>query len=131
MALPKISPIQAAFVHAYLETLNATDAVKRAGYKCKNDKVASVQGARLLANAKIQAAIQEARKAREAKSLITIEWVLSQIAAIAQNEEERAADRLKALELIGKHLGMFERREEAEDRSVKVTFEAEMEAWSE
>lgn len=130
MALPKISPIQAAFVHAYLETLNATDAVKRAGYKCKNDKVASVQGARLLANDRIQEAIQEARRAREAQSLITTEWVLAQIASIAQNVEERAADRLKALELLGKHMGMWEKREDTE-RTVRVVIEDEAKEWSE
>ncbi len=49
----------------------------------------------------------------------------------AAGPEVRLYDKIKALELIGKHLGMFERREEAEDRSVRVVIEDEAEAWSE
>ena len=62
--------------------------------------------------------------------MITVEWVLAQIASIAQDEEAQQRDRLKALELLGKHLGMWEKRQD-ENQSVRVTFEAEMEAWSE
>lgn len=127
MALPKLTPKQARFVHEYLVDLNATQAAIRAGYKEKN---AAQTGAENLRKPQIQQALQEAREAREKASMITAEWVLKEISKIAENEEEAARDRLKALELIGKHLGMWEKRQD-EDTSVKVTFEAEMEAWSE
>lgn len=125
--LPDISPLQARFVHEYLIDLNATQAVKRAGYKCKTDKVAAVQGARLLANVKIQAAIQEARAAREKQSLITVEWVLSQLAEVAQDPEHK--DRMRALELLGKHLGMFDGSGQ-QDKGVRVELGAASE-WAE
>ena len=49
----------------------------------------------------------------------------------AAGPEVRLYDKIKALELIGKHLGMFDKREETEDRSVRVVIEDEAEAWSE
>lgn len=128
MALPKLTPKQARFVHEYLVDLNATQAAIRAGYKKKN---AYQIGSENLRKPQIQAALQEARESREKSSMITAEWVLKEISKIAENQEEAARDRLKALELIGKHLGMWERREDTETQSVKVTFETEMEAWSE
>lgn len=128
MALPKLTPKQARFVHEYLVDLNATQAAIRAGYKKKN---AYQIGSENLRKPQIQAALQEARESREKSSMITAEWVLKEISKIAENQEEAARDRLKALELIGKHLGMWERREDTETQGVKVTFEAEMEAWSE
>jgi len=128
MALPKLTPKQARFVHEYLADLNATQAAIRAGYKEKN---AYQVGSENLRKPQIQQALQEAREAREKASMITAEWVLKEISKIAENEEEAARDRLKALELIGKHLGMWEKRQDEDAQSVKVTFEAEMEAWSE
>jgi phage terminase small subunit len=128
MALPKLTAKQARFVHEYLVDLNATQAAIRAGYKPKN---AAQTGAENLKKPQIQEALQEARESREKSSMITAEWVLKEISKIAENQEEAARDRLKALELIGKHLGMWEQREKAETQGIRVTFEAEMEDWSE
>lgn len=128
MALPKLTPKQAAFVHEYMIDLNATQAAIRAGY---SEKTARSVAAENLAKPNIQQAIQEARDAREKRSMITVEWVLAQIASIAQDEEAQQRDRLKALELLGKHLGMWERREDTETQGVKVTVDAETEVWAE
>lgn len=128
MALPKLTPKQAAFVHEYLVDLNATQAAIRAGY---SEKTARSVAAENLAKPNIQQAIQEARDAREKRSMITVEWVLAQIASIAQDEETQQRDRLKALELLGKHLGMWERREDTESQGVKVCIDTETEVWAE
>lgn len=127
MALPHLTPKQAAFVHEYLIDLNATQAAIRAGYKEKNARAMAAEN---LTKPDIQKAIQEARDAREKRSMITVEWVLAQIASIAQDEEAQQRDRLKALELLGKHLGMWEKRPDEEQQGVKVTFETEMEEWA-
>lgn len=132
MGKPQISPIQAAFVHAYIESHNATDAVRAAGYKCKTDKAASVQGSRLLANVRIQTAIREAMEARERATMYDGAWIIAQVAKIAEDEEQSARDRLKALELMGKRYGLWEpKAEEARDDGVRVRFEEEIEAWAE
>lgn len=59
-AEPPRSERQRRFVDLYLVSLNATLAYKQAGYKAKTDKVAGVQGHRLLVKPSIQAAIQAA-----------------------------------------------------------------------
>ena len=128
MALPKLTPKQAAFVHEYLIDLNATQAAIRAGY---SQKTANRIATENLSKPVIQEALREAREAREKRSLITVEWVLAQIASIAQDEEAQQRDRLKALELLGKHLGMWERREDTESQGVKVCIDTETEVWAE
>lgn len=129
MALPRLTAKQARFVHEYLVDLNATQAVLRAGYNM-TPAAARTQGARLLANANIQEAIQAAREAHEKATMYDVNWIMAQIAKIAEDEEQAARDRLKALELMGKRYGIWDKRPD-EDNSVKVVFETEMEAWSE
>ena len=124
--LPKLTAKQARFVHEYLIDLNATQAAIRAGYKEKNaNNTASV----MLANSKIQAAIQEMRISREKSSMITAEWVRRQIAEIAQKEDAKDQDRLKALDMLAKMLGLYERRDE-ENAGIRVIIEDEAEGWS-
>lgn len=124
-----LTPKQAAFVQEYMIDLNATQAVLRAGYQM-TEAAAAVHGSKLLRNAKIQKAIQEARKDIEARCRVTADWVLEQIAAIATDEEARTADRLKALELLGKHLGMWEKRQEDGEHVVHIIFEDGLEGFA-
>lgn len=125
----KLTPKQRRFVNEYLVDLNATQAVLRAGYKM-NEKSAATQGGRLLGNVEIQKAIQEARECREKASSITSEWIIRQVAKIAEDESVAARDRLKAMELLGKYCGTWERVQDPEANGVKVVFEEPMEAWS-
>ena len=115
-----LTPKQAAFVREYMIDLNATQAAIRAGYAAKT---ATQNASRLLGNVNIQKAIQAQREAIEARCRVSVDWVLSQIAEIAQDEEARIADRLKALELLGKHLGMWEKRQDEGAQVVRVVFD--------
>lgn len=124
----ELRPKQRAFVNEYLKDLNATQAAIRAGYK---EKTAGAIGAENLQKPKIQKAINEARADREKNSKITVEWVLARIASIAEDPEAQQRDQLKALELIGKHLGMWEKRQDEEALGIRVIFQNEAEAWSE
>lgn len=156
----KLTPKQERFVQEYLVDLNATAAAKRAGY---SDKTACEQAARLLANVKIQTAIQKAKKARQERTEITQDMVIRELAKlgffdirkmfdkegkpleISQLDDDTAAalvgldvqdvyefngdekvfigyvkkykmaDKIRALELLGKHVGAFERRESKGD----------------
>lgn len=128
MGKPALTAKQQAFVSEYLVDLNATQAAIRAGYKEKN---AYQVGSENLRKPQIQSAIQEAREAREKATLYDSAWIIAQIAEIAQDPEQAARDRLKALELLGKHHGLWEKREDPEAQGIKVVFETEMEAWSE
>lgn len=124
----KLTPKQQAFVNEYLVDLNATQAAIRAGYKEKN---AAQTGAENLKKPQIQQAIQKVREAREKATMYGAAWIIAQIAEIAKDPDQTARDRLKALELLGKHHGLWEKREEPESQGIRVVFETEMEAWSE
>lgn len=75
---------QQAFVAEYLKDLNATQAAIRAGYA--PGKTATVQGARLLVNANIAAAIAEKQDERAKKAGIDAERVLLEVARMALSD---------------------------------------------
>lgn len=79
MAKDKLTPKQQRFVDEYLIDLNATQAAIRAGYSAKS---AEVQGARLLSNAKVKAAVDEAVAARAERTGITADRVLQEYAKL-------------------------------------------------
>lgn len=148
-----LTPKQKRFVAEYLIDLNATAAAKRAGY---SEKTACEQAARLLANVKVQAAVQSAMQEREKRTEITQDMVLQETAKLAffdirkmfdKNgkpldiskldddtaaalvgldvqdvsdsdgnyvgfiKKYKMADKIKALELLGKHTGAFEKHD--------------------
>lgn len=146
---------QARFVEEYLAStdLNATEAYKRAGYKATGN-AAEAGAARLLRNAKVAEAIEEAREARTRRTQVGADDVIRQLvrmgfsdirklftpqgqlkplheldddtaAAVASFEvvtkeipmpgdeppeieyvhKVKMVDKIKPLELIGKHMG--------------------------
>lgn len=135
----RLTDKQKRFVTEYLVDLNATQAAKRAGYKDPNI------GRQLITKNNVLDAISKAMKKREARTEITQDSVLKELAAIGfanaadfvkvsggavkitdtdeiekdklpalagvketQNGIEiKLHDKVHALELIGKHLGMF------------------------
>ena len=147
----KLTPKQRRFVDEYLVDLNATQAAIRAGY---SRKTAASIGEENLRKPEIQAAIQEAMKARQERTEVTQDSVVKELARIAFGDprnvmtwgpggvklkasaeltDDEAAfvsevsetttehggslklktnDKLKALELLGRHLGMFKEKVE-------------------
>ena len=106
-----LTPKQARFVAEYLIDLNATQAAIRAGY---SDKNAEQSGSQLFRNIQVRAAIDAALAKRSGKLEITAEKVLRDLEelrglAIADKQYSPAA---RAIELHGKHLGMFGDRNE-------------------
>lgn len=154
--MAKLTPKQLRFVDEYLVDLNATQAAIRAGYSAKT---ANEQGARLLANVSVQAALSERMKAREQRTEITQDMVVAELAKIAFSDQRKVMmwgpsgvklrdseslteddaaivsevsetitaaggslklkthDKVKALELLGKHLGMFKDKVEITGRN--------------
>lgn len=76
-----LNPKHQRFVDEYIKDLNATQAAARAGYSAKT---ANEQGARLLANVSVQAAIQERIKERGERTKIDADYVLRRLAEIDQ-----------------------------------------------
>jgi phage terminase small subunit len=76
----KLTAKQQRFCDEYLIDLNATQAAIRAGY---SEKTACEQGARLLANVKIQKYLQKRKTDRIERTEITQDMVLCELANIA------------------------------------------------
>ena len=108
----KLTPKQERFVQEYLVDLNATAAAKRAGYSEKN---AGKIGPELLGKTRVSAAIQEAIQRRSQRTEVTQDYVIGKLKAIADKKASDAPDselkyssQIKAIELLGKHLGAWE-----------------------
>ena len=130
----KLTPKQMRFVDEWLIDFNGTQAAIRAGY---SEKTAAATAARLLRNVNIQAEISRRQKDLQRRTEVTQEQVVKELARLAfadasvvcvtdfdnLTEDQRAAiqgikptnfgweiklcDKLKALELLGRHIGMF------------------------
>lgn len=112
-----LSDKQQRFVEEYLADLNATQAAIRAKYSAKTARQIA---ARLLSKANIQAAIAAKRAELSERAMRTIDGVLADIGRVRADAMQEVTDpetgqrsmlshkdALKALELEGKHLGMF------------------------
>ena len=118
-----LSPKQERFVAEYLIEPNATAAAIKAGYK---EKTASQQGHNLLQNPEIKSAIKSAQKARAKRTQVTQDYVIEKLKKIADMKAGdypgsglRFGNQLKALELLGKHLGLFEPKNAATKRDAE------------
>lgn len=102
---------QAAFVAEYLTDMNGAGAYRRAGYTAASDQVAASCAHKLLRNAEIADAIDRAQCARMADLALDADWVVERFRLVylraAQDRDHGAA--LKALENIGRYLGLYER----------------------
>lgn len=101
-----LTPKQAAFVREYLIDLNATQAAIRAGY---SERTAHTTGHENLRKPEVAAAVQEAMRERAESTAVTAEMVLERLRTEAEGlgPDTSASARIRASELLGKHLGMF------------------------
>lgn len=112
MAERRLTARQARFVEEYLlDPTNATEAAIRAGY---SEKYAGQQAHKLVENGRIQTAIKKAQAARARRVEITADDVLEGLRREAAGEgpDTSSTARIRAHELIGKHLGLFVERKE-------------------
>lgn len=118
------------FCREYVKDYNGTQAAIRAGY---SEKTASVKANQLLHNENILNAIKQNQKELVESSCLTEEKVIARLEEILErcmsaepvmdwNYEEHCYEptgeyqfdskgALKAIEMLGKHLGMFEKKE--------------------
>jgi phage terminase small subunit len=104
---------QAAFVREYLVDLNGTQAAIRAGYSPATARQIADEN---LSKPAVREAVEAGKAARAAAVEITAETVLRGLLAEAQADDGPMCKggRVKAWELIGKHLGMMTERSKLE-----------------
>lgn len=140
----KLTPKQKAFAEYYIETGNATEAARKAGYKGKNlNRIASEN----LSKLDIKNYIDEKMKELESQRIAKAEEVLEYLTRVLRGEETEqvvvtenvgdfmsearlvdkellAKDKIKAAELLGKRYRLFTDKIEA-DVNQTVVFEGE------
>jgi phage terminase small subunit len=120
-----LTPKQQGFVREYLRDTNTTQAAIRAGYSVKSaHRYAHV----LRHRTAIAAAIQHAQNALAAAVGIEATDVVRELASVAfapvtDGGPVRYADKLRALALLGRHLGMFGGRDGAADPDLATRVE--------
>lgn len=109
----------------YLVDLNATQAALRAGYK--NADV----GRQLLTKTHVSEAIQQAKQERAERTEVTQDYVINKLKEIADKKASdmtdsdlKYANKLRALELLGKHVGAFDGRGAADRKRENNLLEA-------
>lgn len=119
----ELSPKQERFVEEYLLDMNATAAAIRAGYK---ERTAAQQGHNLLQKPAIAVAIREAQAKLAERTKITQDYVLEKLKEIADSDAGdypgsslKVGNKIRALELLGKHIGMFEPKNAAVNQGVE------------
>lgn len=123
--MARLTEKQKRFVEEYLVDLNATQAAIRAGYKPKS---AYSIGQENLRKPEIQNALQAAIRQRSRRTEITADMVLSELGKVAFHDAAdytdsglKVSNKLRALELLGKHLGMFDGRPTDEDALARAS----------
>jgi phage terminase small subunit len=109
--MSQLNERQKAFADYYIETLNATEAAKRAGY---SEKTAKVIGAENLTKPYIQQYIQERLASKEKERIASQDEVLEFLTSVMRGEvkdqmdfDAPVKDRNKAAELLGKRYALF------------------------
>lgn len=131
---------QKRFADEYIISGNATEAYKKAGYRVSSDRVAGVEGHKLLKNPKIKSYIDERLKQLDSEKIADQQEVLSYLTSVMRGETQEqtlisigelgqtitdidvgAKDRIKAAELLGKRHRLWTDKVEA-DVSGTVVF---------
>lgn len=133
---------QKKFAEEYVIDLNATQAAIRAGYS-KNS--AQEQSSRLLSNVMVLAYVKELREKQQEQSMLDARWVLERLTQVVDRSmraepvlewdyglqemvpsgeyQYDSSGANKALELIGKHLGLFDPKAKHVDDLTRVQIE--------
>lgn len=108
---------QQAFVEYYRILRNATDAAIKAGYK---PDYARTNVSKLLQNTSIKQELARLEQQDAVRNDLTIDWIIEGLRAEATRdyEESSGASRVKAYELLGKHIGMW--REGSDEKSSQL-----------
>jgi len=129
--LRKLTIKEKAFCREYVKTGNGTKSAIKAGYKAKNDNVASSKSNELLRKTEIQQEISRLLENKEKKAIMDAQEVMELFSAIARGEvkdqfglEASLNDRLKAMNEIAKRTIDIENRiKGVPDGNIKITLD--------
>ena len=100
----KITHQQEQFCLAYANCLNASASARKAGYSLNT---ANITASKLLKKPHISARIEQLLIEKAERENLTGKEVIQALRDIAHNDETRVSDKIRALELLGKHLKLW------------------------
>jgi len=103
----KLTAKQEQFVAEFLKDRNATQAAIRCGYSAQS---ARYSGDNNLRNELVRKKIAELSKQSAESAEVSAAFVLRELRKVAEQEDVAQSTKVRALELIAKHLGMLEDR---------------------
>lgn len=110
---------QKRFADYYIETANATESYKVAGYSCNNDNVAGVEGFKLLRNPKIKNYIDEKMNKKDNDRIASQDEVLKYFTSLMRGEETD--------EIVAMNPGIgFDRTEQRVDSKTRLAAAKEL-----
>lgn len=123
----KLSGRQNRFVYAIVEeNLTPPKAAIAAGYSESNAPQAAC---RLMHNEAVKQAIADARKDRAKRTGVTEDYVIARLVEIVERVGAKESDVIKALDLLGKNIGMWE-KQTTDDNQVRIVISSELEEWA-
>jgi len=123
---------QKRFADYYIQSGNASEAYRQAGYKGKGN-VAEAAASRLLRNVKVVEYIEERNKQLEDDRIVSMEEVKRFWSDTIRDTEADLKHRLKASEYIAKTNAAFIEKQEVKsdvDATITVKMEGELGEWS-
>jgi len=114
--LDLLTPKQRTFVIEYAQGKNGVIAARIAGYKGDANQL-SVIAAQNLGKLRIQQALEEFARPALEEAQINVKKIVDELVEIAfsQSEQISVSNKIRALQLIGEHLGMFNAKRSDQD----------------
>ena len=100
----RLSKRERQFVAEYLVDMVGSDAMRRCGYTGKRPDDAAYK---MLQRSHVKEAIDQGAEEGNLRAGVRREKVIRTLASIAYDESHKGADRVRALELMGKYLALF------------------------
>lgn len=117
--MEKLSPKEERFCREYVIDYNGTQAAIRSGYKAKD---AAVRASKMLRKDKVAARVRELQQEMAQRLALSQDYVVIELMKTYKEckDSEDSKNALRALELMGKHLGMFEKRQKEEGNEERL-----------
>ena len=103
----KLTFRQEQFIAEFIKDRNATQAAIRAGYAVSSAKTLALNN---LNNPVVMSRIKELTERNSESAGVDASFVLRELKRVAEQEDVAQSTKVRALELIAKHLGMLEDR---------------------
>lgn len=112
-----LSSRQVIAVREYLKGRTKSEALRIAGY---SESIATTRPQHVFDNPKVQAEIARRQEVEEKKAAVTVEWLREKMMEIIEKPGAKDGDKLRALEMLGRNIGMFLDRLEITDKEALV-----------